>query len=190
MRAGSKARRHVFHGFACALCFALLACSNSDAGDAVSPEPSLAIFEQDVYPLLLRDCGFSECHGKPERFFQVWGPGRTRLRMSTMPGDDVTQEEIKRSYERSRAMLATSADVDDSLFLRKPLEPNAGGQGHKGVDEFGRNVYRYREDPAFVILSGWAHSALTDRALPPAGSAGMAAAGSGVAGMGGVGGGP
>src|ERR1700755_2646142 len=35
-------------------------------------------FTNDVIPVLLRDCGFQACHGSPERFFRVWGPGRTR----------------------------------------------------------------------------------------------------------------
>ena len=36
-------------------------------------------FQREVYPVLLRDCAFSQCHGSGDRFFRVWGPGRERL---------------------------------------------------------------------------------------------------------------
>src|SRR5262245_16519045 len=36
-------------------------------------------FTGTVLPILLRDCGFQACHGSQERFFRVYGPGRTRL---------------------------------------------------------------------------------------------------------------
>ena len=75
-----------------------------------------------VYPLLLRDCAFSLCHGDPNRFFQLYGPGRTRLDPKLMSSDPATQAEIQRSYDRARSMLATAATVQDSLLLRKPLE--------------------------------------------------------------------
>lgn len=162
----------------------LCACSNTESGSGVAPDPSYAVFKADVYPLLLRDCAFSECHGKPERFFQLWGPGRTRLHPRIIDNVNVTTEQLQqeleaetqRSYDRARAMLATSTDVDKSLLLRKPLEPDSGGQGHKGVDEFGRNVYRYKEDIAYVIISNWAHSAAGDLPMGlPTGSAGMGA---------------
>jgi hypothetical protein len=182
MQSLTTPRRRAAQAVALACIAVIAACGNEEAGDAVSPESSYAIFEAQVYPLLLRDCGFSECHGKEERFYQLWGPGRTRLRETTMSDDPVTKEEIRRSYERTRAMLATSADVSDSLLLRKPLEPNAGGQGHKGVDEFGRNVYRYKEDPSFVTLSSWARSAAVDQpSAVSGGAAGVGAAGMGVA---------
>jgi hypothetical protein len=127
------------------------------------PVPDGDQFVNAVYPMLLRDCAFSTCHGAPERFFHVLGPGRTRLSAATMPDDPMTVEEVLYSYERSRSMLATSATIETSLLLRKPLEPAAGGQGHKGVDDFGRNVFESTRDPGYVTLSTWARTV----GLPP-----------------------
>jgi hypothetical protein len=111
----------------------------------------------------------------------VFGPGRTRLLTTSKWNDTATVAELKRSYDRARAMLAGSAQVEDSLLLRKPLEPFVGGQGHKGVDEFGRNVYRFRGDPNYMKLVAWARSAASDPADVAPGAAGMGAAGMGAA---------
>ena len=154
------------------LCAALVGCGNADQGSGVAPSPSLALFEREVYPQLLRDCAFSDCHGKAERFFQVYGPGRTRLLANTLPGDPPTPDELMRSYDRARAMLASSARPEDSLLLRKPLESSQGGQGHKGNDSLGRNVYRYREDPSYALLLRWASSTSADDGQVANGAAG------------------
>lgn len=116
------------------------------------------MFGRDVYPLLLRDCAFSTCHGKDERFFRIVGPGRVRLDPSSKPEDPATLPELLMTYERARDMLATDARAQDSLLLRKPLEASAGGQGHLGADDFGRNVYASQADPRYALLLRWAMS--------------------------------
>jgi hypothetical protein len=117
-------------------------------------EPSLESFANDTYPVLLRDCGFPACHGAMDRFFRVFGPGRTRLLPDTDPGDPATAEEIQHSYDRARSMIDAS-DPAHSLLLRKPLASDAGGAGHKGDDSLGRNVYPSTVDPNYQILRGW-----------------------------------
>jgi hypothetical protein len=67
---------------------------------------------------------------------------------------EVTPAELQLSYDRARSMI----DIDDrpnSLLLRKPLEVAAGGSGHEGADELGRDVYRSVNDPSFQILVRW-----------------------------------
>jgi hypothetical protein len=128
------------------------------------PSPDGALFVQEIYPLLLRDCAFSTCHGAEARFFQVFGPGRSRLdAAATKPDDPITLPEVLHSYDRARSMLATAAQLERSLLLSKSLELGAGGQGHKGVDDFGRNVFASTRDPAYVQLLTWARST----GLPP-----------------------
>src|SRR5262245_46074091 len=100
------------------------------------PTPDGAQFVQAVYPLMLRDCAFSSCHGAPERFFHVLGPGRSRLLPTTLPDDPMNLDEVLYSYERARSMLATGSSIEQSLLLRKPLEAAAGGQGHMGIDDY------------------------------------------------------
>jgi hypothetical protein len=152
----------------------LCACgdSNTWSGDVPAPDP--ALFQSAVYPVLLRDCAFADCHGGEHRFFQVFGPGRTRLDPATKPHDPATAAELQRSYDRARSMLVSGDTPSDSLLLRKPLEITAGGQGHKGVDAFGRNVYKSKQEPDYQVLSQWANS-------PSAASSGLPTAGTGAA---------
>jgi hypothetical protein len=148
------------------LCLPLMAaCSNTGQElSGVLPMPDGQRFVNDVYPLLLRDCAFVTCHGAPSRFFQVFGPGRARLdAVTTKPDDPVTLAEVLHSYERARSMLATADELAHSALLSKPLEPSAGGQGHKGVDELGRNVFASVDDPGYAVLASWARST----GLPP-----------------------
>lgn len=128
---------------------ALVAC---DAEAPVVPAPSRAIFARDVYPILLRDCGFAGCHGDPLRSFHVFGPGRLRLDPDMDLLDPPTDDELSASYERTRAMLLRPAGEDEALLIRKP----GPGGGHEGVDRYGHNVYLGREDPALVAIAAWA----------------------------------
>ncbi|MEE9384390.1 MAG: hypothetical protein V3V08_13380 [Nannocystaceae bacterium] len=112
------------------------------------------MFRDQVYPLLLRDCAFVACHGSERRFFQVFGPGRTR-RGDLEAYDEPSAEEIQSAYDRSRAMLLfREAETlpHSAPLLRKPLQ----GAGHGGVDRFGRNVYLGPQDPSWRVLERWA----------------------------------
>jgi hypothetical protein len=144
--------------------YALVGCGRGDEWSGPLPTPDGASFVREVYPLLLRDCAFSTCHGAPDRFLQLYGPGRARLDpVATKPDDPMTLPEVLRSYDRVRSMIATSDQLDRSLLLTKPLEPSAGGQGHEGVDDFGRNVFLSNRDPNYVQIAQWAVST----GLPP-----------------------
>lgn len=129
------------------------ACASTEEGSALAA-PDRAVFDAQVWPILVRDCGFSACHGGEPRFFLVYGPGHERLDPTMRVSAEVTPAELQLSYDRARSMI----DVDDprnSLLLRKPLEVAAGGSGHEGTDEFGRDVYRSVNDPSFQILVRW-----------------------------------
>ncbi|MGB0680546.1 MAG: hypothetical protein ACPGUV_12870 [Polyangiales bacterium] len=141
----------------CSILLGLSSCSET-LSDARPPEPSRCAFERDVYPVLNRDCGFVACHGNPARFFQVYGPGRTRLDPATDIYAPPTTAEIERSYARARSMLAVAADGELPELLRKPLE----GSGHQGLDAFSRNVYRDDSDPRWAALRAW-----VDEESPP-----------------------
>lgn len=146
-----------------ALSALLWGCSNTPAWSGEVPAPDYATFESTAYPVLLRDCAFSECHGNESRFFQVWGPGRTRLDPAMRVDEAVTMAEIQRSYERARSMLVALDSNRPPPLLTKPLEEESGGSGHDGVDRFGRNVYQTVLDPGYLALRQWA---LTSQALP------------------------
>ena len=133
-----------------ALCTGLSACAKDE------PAPPRADREfrdfQLVYPVLLRDCGFHACHGAPERFFRVVGPGRVRLDPDSAAFDGVTGDEASASYQSALTML--DADhPEESLLLKKPLAIEAGGSSHGGNDPFGRNVYRTAQDEGYLALA-------------------------------------
>lgn len=135
-----------------------------DAVEITALPPDQQAFVRDVYPIILRDCGFPECHGSTQRFYQVFGPGRVRIGpppMGVDPSDvlySVTEQELLVTYQRTRSMLTRTSEQQDFLLLRKPLEVAAGGAGHLGTDRLGRNVYQSQQDPSWVALKVWAVS--------------------------------
>ena len=66
--------------------------------------------------------------------------------------------ELQMSYERARAMVSLTDVLTSSPLLMKPLDPSAGGVGHKGVDAYGNNVYSTKNAENYAILVSWALS--------------------------------
>lgn len=134
----------------------LVACSSEPTQLSI-PDPGVESFALTAYPILLRDCGFPACHGNTDRFFRLFGPGRTRLDPNAISDDPATDTEIRESYTRTISMLVNESKINDSWLLRKPLDKAAGGSGHEGEDTWGRNVYFSRDDPSYVTLVRWAN---------------------------------
>lgn len=131
----------------------LVGCASVDEDGGLA-ERDRAAFDQQVWPILVRDCGFSECHGSSQRFFRVVGPGHERLDPAMRLTEPVTEAELQFSYDRARSMI-DAGDPPQSMLLRKPLEVSAGGSGHEGTDNYGRDVYRSVDDPSFRVLVTW-----------------------------------
>ncbi|PRP90638.1 hypothetical protein ENSA5_63090 [Enhygromyxa salina] len=130
----------------------VLLVTGCTSGAAELPAPDYGDFRAVVYPLLLRDCGFSQCHGDPERFFVVWGPGRLRLEPDIDgPFDPPTEDEVWLSYQRTRSALTYEGELDDAPLLQKPLE----GHAHRGEDVWGRNLWQ-RSEPSWQEVARWA----------------------------------
>lgn len=153
------------------LCLALAVFLGAACAEPIEPlqfaDRRFQPFQRQMYPVLLRDCGFPACHGSPERFFRVWGPGRTRMpyldelsgeMVTPDPFDSPTSEEQLASYTLALSMLE-ERDITQSLLLRKPLAVEAGGAGHFGTDLYGRDVYRTTQDSGYVVLARWVLSA-------------------------------
>jgi len=47
-------------------------------------------------------------------------------------------------------------------LLRKPLQLEAGGAGHGGVDRFGQNIYGSKTAPGYAVLEAWVSGATWD----------------------------
>lgn len=152
----------------CIVCPLTVACA-----DPIEParfaKRDFRQFQREVYPVLLRDCSFPACHGAPARFMRVWGPGRTRLpnEDGTIPEpfDTPTLAEQQASFGLALSMIE-ERDLVHSLLLRKPLSVEAGGAGHRGVDSYGRDVYRTTQDSGYVTLARWVFSDAPMAATP------------------------
>lgn len=134
-------------------CLGMLGCALPGAAGE-PPSADAAFFEAEVYPLLLRDCGFPACHGTEGRFFAIYGPGRARLDPETGVYDPVTPVELALTYDRARSTLSLPAA--ESPLLRKPLSVRAGGAGHRGDDDWGRALFESVDDPRYRTLARWA----------------------------------
>lgn len=136
------------------LAIAALAGCSFPEGELTAPIADQAMFRDQVYPVLLRDCAFANCHGNHQRFFAVFGPGRVRLDAKTPIYDPPTDDELAITYTRALSMLDPS-DPASSLLLRKPIPISQGGAGHKGDDVWGRSVYRTTNDARYGALHAW-----------------------------------
>ncbi|MBK9032122.1 MAG: hypothetical protein IPL61_12520 [Myxococcales bacterium] len=138
-----------------ALATAALGCSVPD-DEVVVPDADPVVFKDAVYPILLRDCAFTACHGNPDRFLVVFGPGRARLREDTDLDAPVTAEELAVTYTRTRSMLMSPAGIKRAPLLRKPLAEADGGVRHRGTDPWGNAIFPSKDDPRFIVLAQWA----------------------------------
>jgi hypothetical protein len=132
------------------LLFGGAACADRVPGTEPADREFSAFLQ--VYPTLIRDCGFQTCHGSEERFFRVWGAGRARLDPDTRALDGSTGLEASFSIDMALSML-DERDPAQSLLLRKPLAVSAGGSSHGGVDRFGRDVYRTVNDEGYLAIA-------------------------------------
>ena len=133
----------------------LIGCADPEA-DLSIPSTDPTVFKEQVYPVLLRDCGFQTCHGTKDRFFAVFGPGRGRLDPDSAPYDAATPYELALSYTRASSMLFGPTGASSSLLVRKPIPVEQGGAGHKGDDPWGNPVYASTDDPRYTVIYAWA----------------------------------
>lgn len=150
-----------------ALLGGLWGVSGCDTNDkALLPPVDYDYYVEKAYPVMLRDCAFPACHGNSERLFQVYGPGRVRLRKENLePGDNMlwpglrakaTTRELQLSFKRSQSMLLhRGEDITMAPLLRKPVQ----GGAHFGTDARQRNVYSNAKQSGYVTLKKWAEGA-------------------------------
>jgi hypothetical protein len=111
-------------------CALLVGCEDSTARWSASDREFQGF--RDVYPVLMRDCGFHTCHGSEDRQFRIYGPGRARLEDDTRAYDSVTGDEISLSFGLALSMI-DAEHPERSPLLRKPLALEAGGAGSSAI---------------------------------------------------------
>lgn len=151
------------------LALAAPGCSQDFSKPATYAKGDVNEFTTFVMPVLWRDCGFQACHGSSERFFHIYGLGRTRIdngQTKCLKGAPTPPcyYDPPNGSERDFSLQSAESFIDidnpgDSLLLRKPLAVEAGGGDHAGVDKYGRNVYRTPDDEGFLTIQRWVFSA-------------------------------
>ncbi|MBK9033262.1 MAG: hypothetical protein IPL61_18650 [Myxococcales bacterium] len=136
-----------------ALATAALGCSVPD-DEVVVPDADPVVFKDAVYPILLRDCAFTACHGNPDRFLAVFGPGRAAAR-GHRPRRAGHRRGAGRHLHRTRSMLMSPAGSSARRSC-KPLAEADGGVRHRGTDPWGNAIFPSKDDPRFVVLAQWA----------------------------------
>lgn len=125
------------------------------------PALDRAYFEHEVEPQLLASCAYNTCHGAPLRPMRVYSLAGLRIDPALTSNQPLTAEEHEANFVRAAASAgATSSAQPD--FLRKPLQLEAGGAGHGGVDRFGQNIYANQDDPRWKVLKAWVDGATWD----------------------------
>ncbi len=151
MRAAALALR------ALALALALAACAVEPGPPRGLPEGDLGVFAAEAQPVLDRHCADPGCHGRPERPFAIYSPGRHRADPERrFLAEPLSEAELAANARTVAAFalepLLAGAPVDDCLVLRKPLALGAGGCGHEGGASFrGTDDRDYRALRSFLV---------------------------------------
>ena len=132
------------------------------------PPLDRAYFEHEVEPQLVASCAYNTCHGAPLRPLRVYSLAGLRIDPALTSNQVLTAEEHEANFLRASASAAaTSSTLPD--FLRKPLQLEAGGAGHGGVDRFGQNIYANKDDRRWKVLEAWLGGATWDGGTDDAG---------------------
>jgi hypothetical protein len=111
-------------------------------------ELDVEVYAREVHPILEARCATLDCHGVADRPLRLYAETGLRAR-DDLRGLAIDSAEL---WANVRAIQAVDPESDpaESLFVRKPLEPAAGGLAHEGGTMFAR-----REEPQLACLLAW-----------------------------------
>ncbi len=129
----------------------LLGCS------APAPEPEeeavlaldWGVFQQSIEPMLQQRCANPSCHGRPERPWSIYAPGRFRLDSTRLFIDeDLNAQEKEHNFWVS-SVFANIGGIasNERLLLQKPLA--------QGVYHGGGAIFLGERDEAARTLRAW-----------------------------------
>lgn len=134
------------------------------------PAVDAAYFHCRVQPILTKSCSMFACHGADgsngtnSRFFRVYARGRLRAPgiAEAQRNSALTDAERSANFTAARALIDLG-NVQESMFLQKPLDQQAGGYFHRGAEIYGQgDVFPDRSDLDFQVLLNWAQGAKDD----------------------------
>ena len=122
-------------GLTLGLVFSLAGCPELDNPYMDAPRPQFEPqFEQHIQPIVRESCAAMSCHGTPDRALTLYAVGFLR-RKPPLPGQPLpeahlTEQELTWNYDALRLRTIDAERAEDSLLLRKCLEPDEGGIVH------------------------------------------------------------
>jgi hypothetical protein len=134
-------------------------CAPPEQSESTLPVREIATYAEHVHPLLEASCATLDCHGQNGRPLRLYSETGLRLRddLRGQPQDPtmpVTGEELLANVLSIAAVDGdvdvTSANVDSTMMLRKPLSSAGSGVHHEG-----RQLWSSRSDVAYVCVRSW-----------------------------------
>jgi hypothetical protein len=155
----SRARSAAALGLALALASA--GCQRGLTDAAPLPALDEAYFRCHVQPILTKNCATYACHGSPDRAFRLYARNRLRFGIADISqiNAQLSDEERALNFEAARAFVDFGA-LDQSSFLKKPLEGDAGGYYHGATKLGTSNVFSSVDDADYQVLAGWVNGAV------------------------------
>lgn len=141
---------------AISLAATLTACEEGLTDKAPLPKLDEAYFRCHVQPILTKNCSMLACHGAPERYYRIYARNRLRYGIAgeAQRNSQLNEGEAKHNFDAARAYVDVD-HADESLLLRKPLEPDAGGFYH-GATKFSKlNIFANLESTEYETIQKW-----------------------------------
>lgn len=111
-----------------------------------------ATFASCVEPALVRDCSYTDCHGRERMPFRLYSPGKLRLGEHRSLDETLAPLSAEERHLNFLSALGFTfrARPEDNLLLRKALPERDGGYEHVGGA-----IFSGPDDPAAVALRTW-----------------------------------
>lgn len=141
-----------------ALCVSLAcACTVQDQEEmSVTPSGELANFATFVQPVLAASCASLDCHGQEGRPLRLYAKDGLR-QAAELRGQDASDDELAANMMSIAGLEPQSTQIEDHLFLRKPLALDHGGIHHVGGE-----LWADQTDPSYRCLHAWLRAGAGD----------------------------
>jgi hypothetical protein len=150
---------NAWSGAALAGALFLAGCGYDDPGfDPTARSGELDSFAEYVQPVLQVSCASLDCHGNAGRPLRLYAKNGLRL-IKELRGEDASDTEMQANIEAIDGLDPASIQVEDRLFLLKPLSVDAGGLHHIGGD-----LWIDQNDGTYRCLHAWLRAGVSDDA--------------------------
>ena len=127
------------------------ACGPTEPSLQPASQPSFAVFETGVQPILAARCANpTTCHGQPDRPLSIYARHAYRADPADVFSDPpLTDRELRSNFDRARSFATAVGDL--APLLSKPLDPAISGVDHTGgIQFYAREEYEYLEIESWI----------------------------------------